>query len=64
MGPVVYFLLGLFFGTKKYSKEWFQEPPNGRYFDYRIDPNYISRLSEKNRKMHLKKYSSLLLIEI
>ncbi len=48
----------------KYSEEWFQEPPNGRYIEHRIDPNYINRLSEKSRKRHLKEYSSLLGIGI
>lgn len=63
-GPLIYFLLGLYIGTKKYSEEWLQEPPEGRYYDYRIDPNYINRLSEKNRKKHFEKFSSLFENEI
>ncbi len=63
---VVYFILGLILGSKKHYlltsklEELLKEPPNGRYQDYRINPNYINGLSEKNRKKHLKKYSHLL----
>ena len=50
----------LFLGLKFTSKKWQQEPPEGRYSDYRIKEKYINGLSEKNRRLHLMKYSVLL----
>jgi hypothetical protein len=52
-------LMMLFLGLKFTSKEWLREPPEGRYFDYRIKEKYINGLSEKNRRIHLMKYSDL-----
>ena len=58
--PLIYFLSLLYFGLRKVPEEYLNEPPKGRYSDFRIDPNYIRGLSEKNRKKHLEKYSYLL----
>ncbi len=60
LATIVYFTMLLYFGLRKCPKEWSNEPPNGRYADYRINPKYINGLSEKNRKRHLEKYSELL----
>lgn len=57
---VVYFIMVLILGSKKHPEEWLDEPPYGRYQDYRINPDYINGLSQRNRKKHLEKYSSLL----
>jgi len=58
--PLIYFLGLLYFGLKKLPEEFQNEPPKGRYSDYRIDMKYIKGLSKKNRKKHLTKYSYLL----
>ncbi|NVM45442.1 MAG: hypothetical protein HWN79_11050 [Candidatus Lokiarchaeota archaeon] len=57
---IMLLLLMLFLGLKFTSKKWLREPPEGRYSDYRIKEKYINGLSEKNRKLHLMKYSDLL----
>ena len=57
---IMLLLLMLFLGLKFTSKKWRQEPPEGRYSDYRIKEKYINGLSEKNRRLHLMKYSVLL----
>ena len=58
-------LIAFFIGTiilslKSLPEKYYQEPPEGRYADYRRNPKYINGLSEKNRKKHLEKYSTLL----
>ena len=60
LNSIMLLLMMLFFGLKFTSKEWLREPPEGRYFDYRIKERYINGLSEKNRQIHLVKYSDLL----
>ena len=50
----------LFLGLTFTSKKWLREPPEGRYSDYRIKEKYINGLSEKNRQLHLMKYTDLL----
>ncbi len=57
---IVYLILTLILGAKKYPEDFLEESPNGRYQDYRINSNYINGLSEKNRKKHLRKYAHLL----
>jgi len=57
---VVYFIMIVILGTKKHPIKWIEEPPNGRYQDYRINPDYINGLSKRNKKRHLEKYSYLL----
>lgn len=58
--PIVYFGITLWMGLKKPPKEYLKEPPEGRYADYRLNPDYINGLSERNKKKHLKKYRALL----
>jgi hypothetical protein len=50
----------LLLGLKKSPKLYLEEPPEGRYADYRISIKYINGLSEKNRNKHIKKYLDLL----
>lgn len=57
---IIFLLVMLIFGLKKGPKLYLEEPPEGRYADYRISIEYINGLSEKNRKKHIEKYSSLL----
>lgn len=57
---VVYLIGGLILGFKKYSETYTSEPPEGRYEDYRIRPEYIQGLSKKNREKHFKKHQILL----
>lgn len=57
---LIYFLSLLYFGLKKVPEEFLREPLKGRYADYRVDPNYINGLSEKNRRRHLERYSKII----
>ncbi len=57
---IMLLLLMLFLGLKFTSKKWLREPPEGRYSDYRIKEKYINGLSQKNRQLHLMKYTDLL----
>jgi len=57
---IMFLLLMLFLGLNFTSKKWLREPPEGRYFDYRIKEKYINGLSEKNRQLHLMKFSDVL----
>jgi hypothetical protein len=57
---VVYLIAGLYFSLKKYPQQYYDDPPEGRYVDYRIDPNYIAGLSKKNRQKHFKKFPLIL----
>ena len=50
----------MYLGLKFTSKKWLREPPEGRYYDYRIKERYINGLSEENRRLHLIKYSDLI----
>jgi len=59
LSSTVYLLLTFSLGVEKLPDKFFNEPPNGRYDDYRVDPNYINGLNEKNRQKHLIKYSKL-----
>jgi len=59
-GSIMFLLLMLFLGLNFTSKKWLREPPEGRYFDYRIKEKYINGLSEKNRQLHLMKFSDVL----
>lgn len=56
----LYFIIGFVKGLKKIPEQFYKEPPEGRYADYRTNPKYINGLSKKNRKLHLKKYAALL----
>ncbi len=58
--PIVYFIITLRIGTKTLPEKAKEEPPEGRYADYRVNPAYINGLSEKNLKRHLEKYGALL----
>jgi len=60
LGPIVFIILMFYLGIHEISPKWLEEPQEGRYADYRIDPKYINGLSEKNRKKHLEKYFHLL----
>jgi len=58
--PIIFFIIAFYIGNKKPKLEHLEEPPEGRYADYRLNPTYINGLSEKNRKKHVEKYSDLL----
>ena len=58
--PLGFMILMLYLGLKDSMGVWLEEPTEGRYSDYRIDPKYIDGLGEKNREKHMKKYSKLL----
>ena len=58
--PIIFFIIALRIGLKKPSAKALEEPPEGRYADYRVNLNYINGLSKKNQKKHLEKYSVLL----
>jgi len=60
IGPIIFTSIFILIIRDAYSKKWKLEPPNGRYSDYRKDTKYINGLNEKNRIVHLKKYSFLL----
>ncbi|TFF96628.1 MAG: hypothetical protein EU544_00220 [Promethearchaeota archaeon] len=57
---MIYLLISLIMAREEFEHKYLEEPPAGRYQDYRIDPQYIQGLNEKNRKRHLKKYRELL----
>ncbi|MFX1402223.1 MAG: hypothetical protein ACFE8V_13365 [Promethearchaeota archaeon] len=57
---VIFLFVMLIFGLKRSPKLYLEEPPEGRYADYRISSEYINGLSEKNRNKHVKKYFNLL----
>ncbi|MHA1146750.1 MAG: hypothetical protein ACTSR8_00730 [Promethearchaeota archaeon] len=58
--PMIIFIFALSFSSKRIPEEYSKEPPEGRYADYRINPEYINGLSEKNQKKHIEKYKTLL----
>ncbi len=60
VAPVIAFILSYFIWNKFNSLDYLKEPPEGRYADYRVNTDYISRLSEKSRRRHLEKYSEIL----
>ncbi|MGV9170965.1 MAG: hypothetical protein ACOC44_04315 [Promethearchaeia archaeon] len=60
IASVVYLLLVLFLSKDELSEDYLKDPPEGRYNDYRIDPNYINGLNETDKKRHLEKYGHLL----
>ena len=47
-------------GFKKVPEKYQQEPPEGRYADYRINPVYINGLNKKNQTRHIKRYKALI----
>lgn len=55
IGPIIFSIILILVLRDLYSKKWKQEPPNGRYSDYRIDPSYYNGLSDKNKQRHLEK---------
>ena len=57
---ILFFLIMLCFGLRKYPEKWLKEPPEGRYSDYRVNLKYINGLSQKNRRKHMEKYQELL----
>ncbi len=57
---LVFFSVSLVKGLKKIPSEFYNEPPEGRYADYRKNPLYINGLSERNKQRHLKKYEDIL----
>ena len=57
---ILFFFIMLYFGLKKYPEKWLKEPPEGRYWDYRVNMKYINGLSEKSRREHMEKYQGLL----
>lgn len=57
---IMFLLMMMYLGLKFTSKKWLREPPEGRYYDYRIKERYINGLSEENRRLHLIKYSDLI----
>lgn len=59
IGQIIFTIIFILIIRDVYSKKWKQEPPNGRYSDYRKDYQYINGLSEKNKRIHLKKYGFL-----
>ncbi|MHA1488422.1 MAG: hypothetical protein ACTSRI_02065 [Promethearchaeota archaeon] len=56
---IAYFIIAILLGLKKCPKKYHEEPPEGRYADYRKNPKYINGLSERNKKYFLKRYSTL-----
>lgn len=60
ISSIIYLLLVLFLSKDELSREYLKEPPEGRYNDYRIDPEYINGLDEKMKEKHLKNYGHLL----
>ena len=46
---IIFFLITIITGFKKIPDEFYEEPPEGRYADYRKNPKYINGLSEKNK---------------
>ncbi|MFO8018178.1 MAG: hypothetical protein R6U96_06045 [Promethearchaeia archaeon] len=60
LSPVIFFIIGLVHGLREIPEKYLEEPPRGRYADYRINPKYINGLNKKNRQKHIKKYKSLL----
>ena len=58
--PILIYIFSLGFRFKKTPTEYLEEPPEGRYADYRVNPSYINGLSTKNQKNHLKNYKTLL----
>ncbi len=58
--PLIFFVSMLLISFKKVPSEFLQEPPEGRYADYRINPAYINGLSKKNQKKHIEKNKALL----
>jgi len=59
IGQTIFTIIFIMIIRDIYSKKWKLEPPNGRYSDYRKDNSYINGLSEKNRSIHLEKFSFL-----
>ncbi len=57
---IIFFLINILIGLKKIPSEYYNEPPEGRYADYRKNQTYINGLSEKNRRKHYKKYSEII----
>ncbi len=57
---IIFFLSTSILGFKRFPKEFCKEPPEGRYADYRINPEYINGLSQKNRERHLQKFSEII----
>lgn len=60
LAPLIYFGILLYSSLKPLPNAYYQEPPEGRYADYRVNPRYINGLSEKERQKHLKKWADLL----
>ncbi len=58
--PIIFLIWSFYLGNKKTPEKYLQEPPEGRYADYRTNPNYINGLSKKNQKRHIEKYKALL----
>ena len=58
--PIIFFIIAFYIGNKKPNPKHLEEPPEGRYADYRLNSTYINGLNEKNRKNHLGKYADLL----
>jgi hypothetical protein len=58
--PITFFVVMLILELKGVNVERLEEPSEGRYADYRINPIYINGLSEKNQKKHIEKYKTLL----
>ena len=56
---ILYLLIAIILGIKRVPHDYYKEPPEGRYADYRKNPDYINGLSEKNRDKHLKKCSEI-----
>jgi len=58
--PIIFFVLTLIISLKKVPEKFLEEPPEGRYADYRLNIVYIKGLNDRNRKKHIEKYKSLL----
>ncbi|MFW9946790.1 MAG: hypothetical protein ACFFDX_08170 [Candidatus Odinarchaeota archaeon] len=57
---IIFLFVMLLLGLKRSPKLYLEEPPQGRYADYRISIKYINGLSEKNRNKHITRYLDLL----
>ncbi len=57
---LIFFSVTLVKGLQKIPSEFYNEPPEGRYADYRKNSAYINGLSEKNKARHMKKYANIL----
>ena len=57
---LIFLVVSFLFNKRKIAQVFYNEPPQGRYADYRKNLNYINGLSQKNKIKHYNKYSNIL----